>query len=477
MKKAFVYLRKSIERESEKSIERQWEDILEYAIENEIEIVKEFAEVASSATLQRAELQRMMKELESRSDIDYILIYSFDRISREMHHFGWLISQLTEILRVKTRVHSITESNDYDDDHYKLFMIMMRTFGATEERVRIVSRLQGARQSKQQKGGFIGGVPPFGYATQEGSGLLFIKHSEVPTVQHAFEWRIQGLTMQGVADKLNEYGFKTRQGREFKAMTVQRMLKNEGLYKGEGEAPQLLKTLGEYKMKQLKDLYEGIQFYQKDGKEGTYYGVSKDKIEKQANLIGTILIREEDVYTPCDWNTNSEEFFIDEDEFNEYSYVLMNHEADDIYHALEEKYEDIFSKHGIEDKWDFISAEELPTEIYEELLQLIKEKDYKADFEQWEPTYSYFDGHNSQKISLNEYNGYYPCELDYVVKKGYRIDGNTSHSIFYLTTEGTVIEDYNSYFQGDESKHFHMLRIVEKDNWGNVVKEGYEIEM
>ncbi|MGR5906292.1 recombinase family protein [Bacillus paranthracis] len=50
--------------------------------------------------------------------------------------------------------------------------------------------------------------------------------------------------MQGVADKLNEYGFKTRQGREFKAMTVQRMLKNEGLYKGEGEAPQLLKTLG-----------------------------------------------------------------------------------------------------------------------------------------------------------------------------------------------------------------------------------------
>ena len=34
MKKAFVYLRKSIERESEKSIERQREDILEYAIEN-----------------------------------------------------------------------------------------------------------------------------------------------------------------------------------------------------------------------------------------------------------------------------------------------------------------------------------------------------------------------------------------------------------------------------------------------------------
>lgn len=471
MKKAFVYLLKSMEND----IEEQREKIGTYAKENDIEIIKEFVETDMLAALKHTELQTMIQDLVEKNDIDYVLVHQFDVLTHNMARLGWVITQLEETLNVKTKIHSITEKNE--EDNYQLFQSMIHKIGAKEEQVRHTSRLQEGKKEKKQKGGFIGGTPPFGYSTQEGSGVLFIKYDEVPTVEHAFEWRNQGLTMQEVADKLNEYGFRTRQECEFKPMTVQRMLKNESLYKGEGEAPELLKKQGEYKMKQLKDLYKGIQFYQKDGKEGTYYGVSKDKIEKQANLIGTILIREEDVYTPCDWNINSEEFFIDEDKFNEYSYVLMNHEADDIYHALEEKYEDIFSKHGIEDKWDFISAEELPTEIYEELLQLIKEKDYKADFEQWEPTYSYFDGHNSQKISLDEYNGYYPCELDHVVKKGYRIDGNTSHSIFYITDEGTVIEDYNSYFQGDKSKYFHVLRIVEKDNWGNVVKKGYEIEM
>ncbi|MCU4954481.1 recombinase family protein [Bacillus paranthracis] len=471
MKTAFVYLLKSMEND----IEEQREKIGTYAKENDIEIIKEFVETDMLAALKHTELQTMIQDLVEKNDIDYVLVHQFDVLTHNMARLGWVITQLEEILNVKTKISSITEENK--EDNYQLFQSMIHKIGAKEEQIRHTSRLQEGKKEKKQKGGFNGGTPPMGYSTQEGSGVLFIKYDEVPTVEHAFEWRKQGLTMQEVADKLNEYGFKTRQEREFKAMTVQRMLKNESLYKGEGEAPELLKKQGEYKMKQLKDLYKGIQFYQKDGKEGTYYGVSKDKIEKQANLIGTILIREEDVYTPCDWNINSEEFFIDEDKFNEYSYVLMNHEADDIYHALEEKYEDIFSKHGIEDKWDFISAEELPTEIYEELLQLIKEKDYKADFEQWEPTYSYFDGHNSQKISLDEYNGYYPCELDYVVKKGYRIDGDTSHSIFYITDEGTVIEDYNSYFQGDKSKYFHVLRIVEKENWGNIVKKGYEIEM
>lgn len=240
MKQAFVYLRKSIERESEKSIERQRESVQKYAKKNNIHIVEEFAEVGSSATLNRPELQRMMKEIGQRSDIDYILVYSFDRISREMDHFGWLMAQLKEILAVKTRIHSTSEDNDYEDDHYKLFVIMMKTFGATEERIRIVSRLQDARKQKQRKGGFLGGTPPMGYISAEGSGTLFINEDEVPIVQRIFDLRSKEMTMQQVADQLNTEGFKTRQGRDFKPMTVQRVLKNEDLYRGKGLVPKLL---------------------------------------------------------------------------------------------------------------------------------------------------------------------------------------------------------------------------------------------
>ncbi|HHB1889154.1 TPA: recombinase family protein [Bacillus cereus] len=240
MKKAFVYLRKSIERESEKSIERQREEVQAYAKANNIEIIEEFSEVASSTTIEREELLNMMEALRGRSDIDYILVYAFDRITREMDGIGWLLIQLRQVLKVKTRIHSATERNDYEDDHYKLFYIIMQTFGATEERVRIVNRLQGARQLKQKKGGFIGGTPPLGYISAEGSGTLFINEDEVPIVQRIFDLRSQGLTMQRIADELNTEGFKTRQGRDFKPMTVQRVLKNEDLYRGKGLVPKLL---------------------------------------------------------------------------------------------------------------------------------------------------------------------------------------------------------------------------------------------
>lgn len=471
MKTAFVYLLKGMEND----IEEQREKIGTYAKANDIEIVKEFVETDMLAALKHTELQTMIQDLVEKNDIDYVLVHQFDVLTHNMARLGWVITQLEEILNVKTKISSITEENK--EDNYQLFQSMIHKIGAKEEQIRHTSRLQEGKKEKKQKGGFNGGTPPMGYSTQEGSGVLFIKYDEVPTVEHAFEWRNQGLTMQEVADKLNEYGFRTRQEREFKPMTVQRILKNESLYKGEGEAPELLKKQGEYKMKQLKDLYEGIKFYQKDDEEVTFYGVNEDKIKKEINVIGAVLIEEEELYNPEKWVTNCENFYMDEEDFNEYAYVLVDDDIEDIYSALEEKYKDVLLAHDIKDERDFKNAEQLPEVIHEEVLRLVKEKDCKDIYGYWEDTYSYHDGSNYHKVVLNSDHGYYSSELDYVVKKAYKIEGNTSNSTYYLTNEGTVIEDYDSYFQNDVANYLYVLRIVEKENWGNVVKKGYEIEM
>lgn len=240
MKKAFAYYRKSIERDSLKSIERQRDSVEAYAKENKIEIVSHYEEVASSATLSRKELQRMLRDLEDRTDIDFILVDSFDRISREMDHFGWILSQLKEIMKSKARLHSCTEDNDYEDDHYKLFVIMLKTFGATEERIRIVERMQNARINKKKKGGFIGGMPPFGYRAVMASGKLFVNEPEVPVVKKVFELREKKMSMEKVAIELNRLGYKTRKGMEFKPMTVQRIVKHKDLYLGKMQAPAII---------------------------------------------------------------------------------------------------------------------------------------------------------------------------------------------------------------------------------------------
>src|SRR5690606_1097807 len=210
MKKAFAYYRKSIEREADKSIEGQREEVMKYAAENGIEIIEEFAEVASSATIVRDEFQRMFQALSERSDIDYILEHRFDRATREMDDLGWIFTQLKKILSTKTRLHSVTESNDYDDDHYELFKILIKTLGATEERISAVQRMQDGKRRKAEKGGWLGGTPPIGYKPMIGTGHLAIEESEIRIVKDVFEWREQGETMQEIADRLNEKGYKTR---------------------------------------------------------------------------------------------------------------------------------------------------------------------------------------------------------------------------------------------------------------------------
>lgn len=240
MKKAFAYYRKSIEREAEKSIEGQREEIRLYAKQNNIEIIEEFSEVGSSATLERKEFQRMFQVLSGRSDIDYILVHRFDRSTREMDHLGWIFTQLKEILKVKTRLHSVTEDNNYEDNHYELFKIMIKTLGATEERIASVKRMQDGRKRKKEKGGFIGGTPPMGYRAVMGSGKLEIEEKEVPIVREVFSLREGGLTMDKIAEELNESGFKTRKEGLFYATTVQRILKNKDWYEGKGEAPPII---------------------------------------------------------------------------------------------------------------------------------------------------------------------------------------------------------------------------------------------
>jgi site-specific DNA recombinase len=240
MKKAVCYYRKSIENEAEKSLESQREAVHEYATTQGIEIMGEYQDVASSATLDRPGFKEMFYKRIPAENPDYILVYSFDRITREMDDLGLILAQLKKYMGVKTRLHSVTEVNDYDDDHYKLFLIMMKTFGATDERVRIVNRLQGARRRKADKGGFIGGSVPIGYHSIKGSGELHRNEEGVPIVIMTFELRKQGLTMKDIADALNEQGFLTRKKRPFQPMTVHRIIKNEDLYRGKQQAPQIL---------------------------------------------------------------------------------------------------------------------------------------------------------------------------------------------------------------------------------------------
>lgn len=237
MKKAFCYYRKSIERESEKSIQGQRAAVHRYALENNIEIVAEFQEVASSMTTDREQLNQLFEHLKTNQDIDYLLVHRFDRMTRDMQGIGFVLETLRR--NGKTRLHSVTENNNYEDDPFELFKIMMLTFGATIELQNISKRMQEGKKKKQEEGGFLGGRAPIGYRTMNGTGSLEVEEEEVPIVKEVFELREKGLSMQKIADKLNEKGYVTRKNKKFHPPAVQRILRYRDWYEGKAQAPSI----------------------------------------------------------------------------------------------------------------------------------------------------------------------------------------------------------------------------------------------
>ncbi|GAB6771951.1 recombinase family protein [Bacillus cereus] len=237
MKKAVCYYRKSIERESEKSIAGQRQEVTEYAQANNIEILEEFYEVASSMTTDRKELNKLFQYLEEHKDIDYVLVHRFDRMTRDMLGLGYVMEVLK---KGKTRLHSATEDNDYENDPFKVLLIVMKTFGSEIEKNNIVERMQEGRMRKQKNGGFIGGTPPMGYRSVVGTGMLEVEEKEVPIVQDVFELKEKGWSLQKISDELNEKGYQTRRNKRFHPPLVRRILLYKDWYEGKCQSPRIL---------------------------------------------------------------------------------------------------------------------------------------------------------------------------------------------------------------------------------------------
>lgn len=91
-------------------------------------------------------------------------------------------------------------------------------------------RSANGRVRKTLKGGYIGGKAPMGYKVE--AGMLVVNPEEVPVVEFIMDEKHRGGTKLGTVEKLNDGGYKTRNGGPFKISTVQSIWNNEQLYRG-----------------------------------------------------------------------------------------------------------------------------------------------------------------------------------------------------------------------------------------------------
>jgi DNA invertase Pin-like site-specific DNA recombinase len=155
---------------------------------------------------------------------DTVIAAKMDRIFRSAEDALVTAGRLQE-RQVKLVIADMGPDPVTENGAAKLFFTMLAAF-AEFERNRIAERVTDGRRAKSRAGGFVGGLPPYGFRVV-GSGRdakLVQDEGEQETIKRARELRAQGLPVSEVAVALAEEGYFSRNGDEFMPMQVYRML-------------------------------------------------------------------------------------------------------------------------------------------------------------------------------------------------------------------------------------------------------------
>lgn len=221
--RTIVYCRVSLDKQAEKgvSLEAQQAKARAYAELYDLDIVEVVIDAGISAkTLARPGLERALGLLKS-GKADALLVVKLDRLTRSVADLGRLVEQY--FAPGKAALLSVGEQIDTRSAAGRLVLNVLASVSQWE-REAIGERTSAALQHKAAQGQYIGGDAPYGFRLgADGERLERVPEEQV-LLARARRLRAKGLSLRAVARELEEQGFRTRKGRPFAAVQVQRML-------------------------------------------------------------------------------------------------------------------------------------------------------------------------------------------------------------------------------------------------------------
>lgn len=229
MKKACVYTRVSTAEQANEgySIEEQ-ERMCKAAIESKgWEYITTYSDPGvSGRTMNRHGLQNMLSAIRN-NEIEAVVIYKLDRLSRKQRDTMTIIEDI--FLKNDIALVSLNETLDTTTPWGRAMIGILSSFNQMESE-NIQMRTEMGRKAKATNGGYAGGKPPIGYKAVDGE--LVIVPDEAEIVRLVFKLRSEGFTLKGIAQELNERGYRTKKGGEFLHSAIQTILANEETYRG-----------------------------------------------------------------------------------------------------------------------------------------------------------------------------------------------------------------------------------------------------
>lgn len=309
--KAADYLRLSKEdgdfsispgKQESNSISSQRELIEQYVHNTaDIELVAEYCDDGYTGTnFDRPDFQKMMDAVR-RGEVNCIIVKDLSRFGRDYIESGKFIEKIFPQMGVRF----IAINDHYDslngaggnDSIILPFKNLINDSYSRDISVKVRSNLE----SKRRRGEFIANFPVYGYARNpEDKNQLIVDEFAAQTVRDIFRWKIEGLSAQKTADRLNARGilppmaykrnngsryatcFKTTNDVKWSAVAIIRILTNE-IYTG--TLVQGRRTTPNYKVKKVivKDESEWVRI------EGAHEAIISTA---EFNLVQELMKRE-----------------------------------------------------------------------------------------------------------------------------------------------------------------------------------------
>ncbi|WP_172638608.1 recombinase family protein [Clostridium pasteurianum] len=203
-RKAYGYVRLSNDEDKKQnSLQNQKRILIDYAENNEYNLIKIFEDDNVSGTnFNRKGIYELIKEVEN-GDVDIVLIKDLSRIGRNKVYSSIFLEYLR---RLNVRVVSITESLDnFNDNDYMLISFKQML---NEQYVEDTSKKIKAGFEQKQKDGLVI-IPPFGYKKNLKTKKIEINHECAEIVRKIYNLYIDGNGIKKIASLLTLQGIHT----------------------------------------------------------------------------------------------------------------------------------------------------------------------------------------------------------------------------------------------------------------------------
>lgn len=223
--KAYGYLRVSGQSQIDgNGLDRQLEAVRKYAEANGYEVIKIFKEEGISGT-KGEEHRPAFKELVSeilRDGVDTIIVESLDRLAREYRIqeqlLIYLVSKGISLISANTG-ENVTQA--IQADPMKKAMVQIQGIFAELDKSLLVKKLRKSREQIRKKKGKCEGRKRYGEDSPEEQEVV----RRIKLMRRKRKGGLKGMSLQQIADKLNEDGIRTKTGKLWRRAQVHAILK------------------------------------------------------------------------------------------------------------------------------------------------------------------------------------------------------------------------------------------------------------